>query len=66
MTSIFWTCATLIVISQVMILRSTFRARRAGTAQAPGTRQGPLEWAFAVVPALALVVLLVFTWLAAR
>lgn len=59
-----------VIVAQVMILRSTRRAMRMratgetgeGTARAssPG-----LEWAFAIAPAIALVLLLLFTWRAA-
>ncbi len=66
MLTLFWTCAVLIVVSQLMILRSTFRAQRGmgDGAEGAGTapRNGPLEWAFAIVPALALIALLVLTW----
>jgi hypothetical protein len=68
--ALFWTCAILILVSQLMILRSTRRAHRGvGRGELPpGTaapRTGPLEWAFAIGPAIALVVLLVATWRAA-
>lgn len=60
--ALFWTCAILILVSQLMILRSTRRAQRGmgGT-----TRTGALEWGFAVGPAIALVILLFATWRAA-
>jgi heme/copper-type cytochrome/quinol oxidase subunit 2 len=57
--SIFWLAVALVAVSQVMILRSTVRAMRAAaSAQA---RRG-IEWAYAIVPAVALVVVLVATW----
>jgi hypothetical protein len=60
--ALFWTCAVLIVVSQLMILRSTRRAQRGLGGAA---RTGALEWAFAIGPAIALAVLLLATWRAA-
>lgn len=76
---LFWTCASLIVIAQVMILRSTRRAFRGGaeakreamnpeaglTGTARRGQSAALEWAFAVGPAVAIAFLLFFTWRAA-
>jgi len=60
---LFWAAIALVVASQVKILRSTVRAmRRAHSARA---RRG-IEWAYAIVPVVALAVALVFTWQAAR
>jgi heme/copper-type cytochrome/quinol oxidase subunit 2 len=61
--ALFWIAIVLVATSQVLILRSTVRAMRAATsAQA---RRG-IEWAYAVVPAVALVAVLVATWGATR
>jgi heme/copper-type cytochrome/quinol oxidase subunit 2 len=76
--TIFWTCAALIVIAQVMILRSTRRAFR-GTdvkggraapaidadAATPRAQSATLEWFFAIGPAVGIMFLLFFTWRAA-
>lgn len=59
---IFWLSITLVAVSQVMILRSTVRAMRA--AESEQARRG-IEWAYAIVPAIALVLVLVVTWQAA-
>jgi heme/copper-type cytochrome/quinol oxidase subunit 2 len=59
---VLWLCIALVAVSQVMILRSTVRAMRA--AESEQARRG-IEWAYAVVPAIALVLVLVVTWQAA-
>lgn len=59
---LFWTAVLLVVVSQVMILRSTVRAMRAAASEQ--ARRG-IEWAYAVVPAVALLVALAATWQAA-
>jgi heme/copper-type cytochrome/quinol oxidase subunit 2 len=61
--TLFWLAAALVVIAQVMILRSTVRAMR--TAASARARRG-IEWAYAVVPVLALALVLVATWQAAH
>jgi hypothetical protein len=58
--ALFWIAAVSAVVAQVMILRSTRRALRAG-----GGRSPVLEWGFAIAPALALGLLLAFSWRAA-
>ena len=63
LNSIFWLALALAIVSQVMILRSTVRAMRAAASNR--ARRG-IEWAYAVVPAIALVVSLVATWHASR
>jgi len=73
-SALFWIAAAAVVIAQVMILRSTQRAFRAG-AQAPvgpdkriepmRRRSQALEWAFAIGPAIAVAFLLFATWQAA-
>ncbi len=61
--AILWLSIALVAISQVMILRSTVRAMRAAaSAQA---KRG-VEWAYAIIPAIALMVVLAVTWQAAR
>jgi len=60
--TLFWIAATLVAIAQVMILRSTVRALRSASAQAG---RG-IEWAYAIVPAVALALVLVATWQAAQ
>jgi len=61
--AVLWLSIALVVISQVMILRSTVRAMRAATsAQA---RRG-IEWAYAVGPVIVLALVLVATWQASQ
>ena len=55
---LFWTAAAVIVVAQLLILRSTRRGMQLGP---PGSGSA-LEWAFAVVPAVCLVALLFWTW----
>ena len=55
---LFWAAALVIVVSQVLILRSTRRGMRAG----PAGSGSALEWAFAILPAICLVALLIRTW----
>jgi hypothetical protein len=57
---LFWSALLAAVVAQVMILRSTRRVLRAGAPRTPG-----LEWAFALLPALALAAVLVLSWRAA-
>lgn len=57
-TCLFWAAMLAALVAQVRILRSTRRVL-AGTAR-PGR-----EWAFALVPAAALVLTLVLAWRAA-
>lgn len=59
-TLTFWTALLAALVAQVMILRST---RRVLAAAAP--RRPALEWAFALVPAAALVLVLALSWRAA-
>jgi heme/copper-type cytochrome/quinol oxidase subunit 2 len=59
-TILFVVIATAIVVAQIFILRSTARGMRNA---APGAQARPaLEWAYAIVPAIALVALLAFSW----
>lgn len=57
---VFWSAVLAVVVSQVMILRSSARVLKAA---AP--RNSAIEWAFAVGPAIALVFVLVLSWRAA-
>ncbi len=61
--TLFWLATALIVISQGMILRSTVRAMLA--ARSAHARRG-IEWAYAIVPAVALVIVLLATWQAVQ
>lgn len=63
LSPLFWLAIALVLVSQLMILRSTIRAMRA--AASDRARRG-IEWAYAVVPAVALVVALAATWQASR
>ena len=55
---VFWIAAVTIVCAQFLILRSTRRGMRLGP---PGSGSF-LEWSYAVLPVIAVAVLLVFTW----
>jgi hypothetical protein len=55
---LFVIIAVAIAVSQAFILRSTARGMRADTA----VRSVTLEWAYAILPAIALVFLLLFAW----
>lgn len=55
---LFWTAAAIIVVAQFFILRSTRRGMKLGP---PGSGS-LLEWSFAVLPAICLAGLLVWTW----
>ncbi len=68
---LFYLVAALIAVSQALILRSTARGMRHGpdaaaepsrTGIVPGPRNAALEWTYAIVPAIALALLLVFAW----
>ena len=66
LTALFWSCAAAVVLSQAMILASTFRAWNR-TPKLGGTRFARAsfsEWSFAVVPALALAGVLWLSWAA--
>ncbi len=60
---LFWIATALVLVGQVMILRSTVRAIR-GSPSASARRA--IEWAYAVVPVIVLVAVLVSTWHASR
>ena len=55
--ALFWTAVVAVVVAQVMILRSTSRVLHTVTPARPA-----LEWGFAILPALVLVVVLVLSW----
>jgi heme/copper-type cytochrome/quinol oxidase subunit 2 len=55
---LFAVVAGAIAVAQVMIFRSTARALR----QAPADQRTGREWAYAIVPAVALAIVLVFAW----
>lgn len=64
---IFYVVAAAILVAQLFILRSTARAMRYAAPAPDGTRpvaprNTALEWAYAIVPAIALVALLLFAW----
>lgn len=68
---LFYLVAALIAASQAFILRSTARGMQHGpgaaaepsrTGVAPSPRNAALEWTYAIVPALALAFLLLFSW----
>lgn len=56
---VFWIATALVIVGQVMILRSTVRAMR-GAASASARRT--IEWSYAIVPAAALVLVLLATY----
>ena len=62
-STLFWIATALVVIGQMMILRSTVRAMRG--ASSARARRG-IEWSYAVVPVVALALVLVATWRAAE
>lgn len=55
--ALFWIAVVAVVVSQVMILRSTTRVLRAVTPKRPA-----LEWGFAILPAVVLAFVLVLSW----
>jgi len=62
-STLFWISTALVVIGQMMILRSTVRAMRGASSER--ARRG-IEWSYAVVPVVALALVLVATWRAAE
>ena len=60
---LFWIATALVVIGQLMILRSTVRAMRGASSER--ARRG-IEWSYAIVPVVALALVLVATWRAAE
>jgi heme/copper-type cytochrome/quinol oxidase subunit 2 len=55
---LFWTAVAATAVAQIFILRSTARGMRGPAARG---RAG-LEWMWAMLPAVSLVVLFVWTW----
>ena len=60
--TIFWIAVVASVIAELAILRSTFNARRANKSDLVPTASPRGEVAWAIIPALALVAVLVATW----
>ena len=60
--TIFWIAAALCVIAELAILRSTFAARRAIKSELVPSASPRGEIAWAIIPALALGVVLTSTW----
>jgi heme/copper-type cytochrome/quinol oxidase subunit 2 len=60
--TIFWIAAAACLIAQLAILRSTFAARSANKSELVPTASPRGELAWAIIPALALAVLLTATW----
>jgi heme/copper-type cytochrome/quinol oxidase subunit 2 len=64
---LFWLSVACCALAQFFIIRSVGAARRASAPAAAMPRQrGALEMLWAVLPAVGLAVLLVFTWRAVR
>jgi heme/copper-type cytochrome/quinol oxidase subunit 2 len=64
---LFWLSVACCALAQVFILRSVSAARRAAPPAATLPKQrGAVEMLWAVLPAVGLAVLLVFTWRAIR
>jgi heme/copper-type cytochrome/quinol oxidase subunit 2 len=62
-TALFWVAAAICLIAQLALVWSAIRAPMPGNAEAPVKMpRRTTEIAWTVVPALALAVLLVFTW----
>jgi heme/copper-type cytochrome/quinol oxidase subunit 2 len=60
--AVFWIAAIACAVAEIAILRSTFTTLRAyESTMAPGSRRGA-EIAWAVIPAIGLVVVLTATW----
>jgi heme/copper-type cytochrome/quinol oxidase subunit 2 len=59
---IFWLAAIACVVAEIAILRSTYAARRVEKSDLVPTANRAGEVAWAIIPALALSVLLVVTW----
>ena len=55
--ALFWIAVVAAVVAQVMILRSTTRVLRAVAPARPA-----LEWGFAILPSLVLVLVLALSW----
>ena len=62
-TTPFWIATALVVIGQMMILRSTVRAMRGASSE---RARRAIEWSYAIVPVVALAFVLVATWRASE
>ncbi len=60
--TIFWIAAVACVIAELAILRSTFAARRANKSELVPAASPRAELAWAIIPALALGIVLTATW----
>ena len=60
--TIFWIAAVACVIAEIAILRSTSAARRATKSELVPSSSTQSEVAWAIIPAVALVLLLTATW----
>jgi heme/copper-type cytochrome/quinol oxidase subunit 2 len=60
--TVFWIAAVACVIAEIAILRSTFAARRASKSELVPSASPRGELAWAVIPALALGIVLAATW----
>ncbi len=60
--TIFWIAAVACVIAEIAILRSTFAARRATKSELVPSSSTRSEVAWAIIPAVALVLVLTATW----
>lgn len=60
--AIFWIGALACVLAEVMILRSSFAAARASKSDLVPTASRRSELAWAILPAIALSILLLTTW----
>ena len=59
---IFWIAAVACVIAEIAILRSTFASRRGNKSELVPSSSPRGEFAWAVIPAIALMVVLTATW----
>ena len=55
---LFGLCVLIVAVAQLLIVRST----RRGMARGPSSSASALEWSFALLPVVALAVVLTFTW----
>ena len=60
--AIFWIAVALCAVAEVAIVRSAFASRPAPTAEHVPAARRPVEALWAIVPAIALVVVLLATW----
>ena len=60
--AIFWIAALACVVAQIALLRSSFRIKKDSRSELVPASPRAVELAWAILPALALSVLLVITW----